>query len=49
MLAKVIPLPVQPAVFESCRWHEATESITASNLKIMCAWQRMLFRFWWGA
>lgn len=49
MLAKVIPLPVKPAVSESCRWHEAAESITASNLKILCAWQRMLFRFYWGA
>lgn len=48
MLAKVIPFPIKPAVSESCRWHEAGESITTSNLKIICAWQRILFRFWWG-
>ncbi|KAI5912313.1 hypothetical protein PA01_18970 [Azoarcus sp. PA01] len=49
MLAKVIPFPVKPAVSQSCRWHEAVESVTSSNLRIACAWQRMLFRFWWGA
>jgi len=40
--------PQRPAVAEACRWHEATESIAASNLKILCAWQRMLWRAWWG-
>ncbi len=49
MLCKVIPIkPQQPAVSEACRWHEAVESITASNLKIISAWQRMVFRSIWG-
>lgn len=47
-LAEVIPLkPQRPAVSEACRWHEAIESVTASNLKIMCAWQRMVWRAFW--
>lgn len=49
MLSNVVTLhPAKPAVSESCRWHEAFESIAAGNLKIMCAWQRMLWRFYWG-
>lgn len=49
MLSNVVRLrPHQPAVSEACRWHEAVESVTASNLKIACAWQRMVWRFWWG-
>jgi len=49
MLAPVIPIrPQQPAVAQSLRWHEAIESVTASNIKIACAWQRMLWRAWWG-
>lgn len=49
MLAKVIYLPLaRPAVRRACEWHEAVESVTRSNIKIACAWQRMLFRFWWG-
>lgn len=40
--------PQRPAVAEACRWHEAAESVTASNLRIMCAWQRMFWRAWWG-
>lgn len=49
MLAKIIQIrPQQPAVSEACRWHEAIESVTKSNIKIVCAWQRMLWRFCWG-
>lgn len=47
-LAEVIPLkPQRPTVSQACRWHEAFESITASNLKIISAWQRMLWRALW--
>lgn len=49
MIAQVIPIkPQSPAVSEACRWHEAIESITASNLRFMCEWQRMLWRVMWG-
>lgn len=47
-LAEVIPIkPQRPAVSEACRWHEAFESIATSNLKIISAWQRMLWRAFW--
>ena len=42
------PRLVQPAVSEACRWNEAFESIAAGNLRIMCPWQRTVFRFMWG-
>lgn len=42
------PKPAQPAVSQACRWHEATESVAASNLRILCAWQRMVLRAMWG-
>lgn len=49
MLAEVIQIkPLKPVVSESCKWHYAIESIAASNLKIACAWQRMLWRAVWG-
>jgi hypothetical protein len=49
MLSNVIRInPQQPAVAEACHWHEAFESVTQSNIKIACAWQRMLWRFAWG-
>lgn len=38
----------RPAVSEACRWSEAVESITASNLRIMFAWQRLAIRAIWG-
>ena len=41
------PRVAQPAVAESCRWHEALEQITASNLRLACAWQRTIWRFMW--
>lgn len=49
MLSNVVQIrPHQPPAREALRWHEAVESVTASNLKIMCAWQRMLWRAMWG-
>jgi hypothetical protein len=39
---------LRPAAAQACRWSEAVESITASNLRIACAWQRTLLRTWWG-
>lgn len=49
MLAEVIQIkPLKPVVSESCKWHSAFESIAASNLKIACAWQRMVWRAMWG-
>lgn len=49
MQLNVVPIrPPQPAVSEACRWHEAIESIAASNFRVICAWQRMVLRSIWG-
>lgn len=49
MLAEVIQIkPLKPVVSESCKWHSAFESIAASNFKVACAWQRMVWRAIWG-
>lgn len=48
-LSNVITLrPQRPAVSEALRWHEAIELVTASNIRIACAWQRMFWRAMWG-
>lgn len=38
----------RPVAAEACRWSEAVESITASNLRILFAWQRLALRAWLG-
>lgn len=49
MLAQVVPIrPQRPAVSQACRWHEVVESVAASNFRVICAWQRMLWRAFWG-
>jgi hypothetical protein len=49
MHSKIIPLRAQqPAVSHACRWHEAIESVTASNLRLVCAWQRIVWRALWA-
>lgn len=40
--------PQRPAVSLACRWHETFEIVTATNMRIACAWQRMLWRAFWG-
>lgn len=48
-VCKIIPLPPRRVVGNKLvRWHEAAESITASNLRILSAWQRVWLRTWWG-
>lgn len=34
----------RPVAAHACRWTEAIESITASNLRIVFAWQRLAIR-----
>lgn len=40
--------PRHAAGNELCRWHAACEQITASNLRLACAWQRLAIRLMWG-
>lgn len=48
MTAAIIPIrQAQPAAATACRWSEAVESVTLSNLRIAFAWQRMLLRHFW--
>lgn len=48
MQLNVIPIrPQQPAVSDACRWNEAIESIAESNFRVLCAWQRMVWRAIW--
>lgn len=50
MNAQILPFkPQAKPIADACRWSEAIESVTASNLKIAFAWQRMLWRACWGA
>lgn len=39
---------MRPAVSEACRWHEAVESITRSNIRLAAAWQRVFLRTLFG-
>lgn len=49
MQSNVVRLKPQRApVADACRWHEAIESVAQSNIKILCAWQRMVWRAMWG-
>jgi len=53
MTATVIQLAayraaLRPAAAHACRWSEALESVTASNLRIAFAWQRIVLRALWG-
>lgn len=48
MLAPIIPLrPQQKPISDACRWHEAFEGIFATNWRIACAWQRVIWRSIW--
>lgn len=38
----------RPALTHVCRWSEAAESIAASNVRLLCAWQRLSLRIVWG-
>lgn len=42
------PRIAAPAVSEACKWHEAIESVTRSNIRILGAWQRLALRAMWG-
>lgn len=50
MTAQIIPIhAAKPAAAAACRWSEAIETVTAGNLKIAFAWQRMLTRLALGS
>lgn len=34
---------------DTCRWVDAFESVSTTNIRLLFAWQRMLLRAWWGA
>lgn len=38
----------RPVASQVCRWSEAVESIAASNMRILFAWQRLALRAWLG-
>lgn len=38
----------RPALTHAWRWSEAAESIAASNIRLLCAWQRLGLRLVWG-
>lgn len=49
MTLNVVPIkPQQPTVASTCRWHEAFESVFATNFRTLCAWQRTVWRAFWG-
>lgn len=33
-------------ITDACRWSEAVETVMASNLRLMFAWQRVILRAW---
>lgn len=50
MTAAILPFrPSQPAASAACRWSEAIESVTATNLRVAFAWQRLWLRLLLGA
>lgn len=47
-LAQVLPFrPQAKPVSDACKWSEAFEQVTQTNLKIGFAWQRMWLRAVW--
>lgn len=50
MTAQIVPIrATQPAAAVACRWSAAIETVTAGNLKIAFAWQRMATRLMLGS
>ena len=45
-----LPAPKLQAkpIADICRWSEAFETVTTSNLRVMFAWQRIILRSIWG-
>lgn len=39
---------MRPVVSDACKWHEAIESITRSNIRLAAAWQRVFLRTLFG-
>lgn len=50
MTAQIIPIhAAQPVAAAVCRWSEAVETVTTSNIKVAFAWQRMWARLMLGS
>lgn len=53
MTATVIQLDAyraaaRPVLAHAYRWSKAVESIATSNIRLLCAWQRLGLRIVWG-